>query len=54
VSIVFHSLSVINSNGIGLGLSRALKDPGYRVAAFDLFTENLNGIESFFIQELDV
>lgn len=35
------------NNGIGLGLSRALYDRGYRVAGLDLSTENLGDIPAF-------
>jgi len=35
------------NNGIGLGLVRALDSHGHHVAALDLSTENLNGIDSF-------
>ncbi len=35
------------NNGIGLGLARSLDSVGHRVAALDLSTENLDGIDSF-------
>ena len=35
------------NNGIGLGLVRALDNLGHHVAAIDLSTENLNGIDSY-------
>ena len=35
------------NNGIGLGLARALDSLGHHVAAVDLSTENLTGIDSF-------